>query len=369
VLAVASSPSPLRPENGTALRDEDIHDLHLLGFLGLADVPRPSAAPAVRELVSRGISVAVVTGDHPLTASAIAAEVGIPAPERIVTGPELAELGDEEHQRRVLGATVFARVSPEHKVRLVKALQQAGRTVAMTGDGTNDAAAIRAADVGIAIVDRGSAAAEKAADLLLTDADVARISDALTEGRHLWDAVRSAVSVLVGGNAGEVAFTLLGTALGGRAPLSPRQLLLVNLFTDMAPAMALAVRPRNGRASTRRDARSLLRAIAIRGVATASGATGAWAMGRVSGPRRRAETIGLVALVGTQLGQTLVAGGRDPVVTLTVLGSAGLLAAVVMTPGLGHLFGCVPLDPLGWVIAVDWAVLATVVAWLADRSS
>ncbi|MBX6391118.1 MAG: HAD-IC family P-type ATPase, partial [Frankia sp.] len=240
VLAVACS-APGRRAGSTA----DLTGLRLLGFVGIADTPRPTAAPAVRRLLDAGLRVIVVTGDHPATASAVAREVGVPNADAVVTGAQLDRLGDAGYAALAGSAAVFARISPEQKVRLVTTLQRLGNVVVMTGDGTNDAAAIRAADVGVAVRGRGTAAATDAADLLLTGAEVTRLADAVLAGRRMWRSITDAVSVLVGGNAGEIAFTLLGAALSGEAPLSPRQLLLVNLLTDMAPAMALAVRARD----------------------------------------------------------------------------------------------------------------------------
>ncbi len=393
-----------RANQGSPIGADRLRTLELVGFLGLADTPRPSAAPAVRRLAEAGIRVLVVTGDHPVTAGAIAAELGVPGADHVVTGAELAALGDEEYARRVEEATVFARISPEQKVRLVLALRRRGHVVAMTGDGTNDAAAIRAADVGVAVRGHGSAAATGAADLLLTDADVTRLVDALEEGTSMWQAVTDAVSVLVGGNAGEVTFTVLATALGGTAPLNPRQLLLVNLLTDMAPAMALAVRgraPQGGSPAVRADddtARSggetgrahrgtgpagprgvrrggvaatdwltgpLRRILLIRGGATAGAASAAWLLCRLTGTRRRASTVALLALVGAQLGQTLALAGRDPLVITTAIASVVVLAVLVQTPVLSALFGSRPVGPVGWSIALGAAGVATLAAWRA----
>jgi cation-transporting ATPase I len=193
-------------------------------------------------------------------------------------------------------------------------------------------------------------------------------------GRHMWRAVTDAISVLVGGNAGEVAFTLIGTALAGTAPLNSRQLLLVNLMTDMAPAMALAVRdrpftqpgnPSNQPGTVGREL--LVRAVAVRGVTTAAGATAAWLVGRLTGTPRRASTIGLLALVATQLAQTLTMAGADRSVMLTAFGSAALLAAVVQTPMISRLFGCRPVGPLGWTTALTCATGATLAVWAYER--
>lgn len=394
VLAVAHVARPAAattiplPRNGNqAIPDSDVNGLLLAGFVGLADTLRPTAADAVTRLTDAGLRVLVVTGDHPTTASVIAQEVGVPAAHTVVTGTDLQHLSEDDYTRRISSAAVFARMSPEQKVRLVAALQHAGHVVAMTGDGTNDAAAIRTADVGVAVQHRGSAAATGAADLLLTDADITRLADAVLAGRHMWQAVTDAISVLVGGNAGEIAFTLAGTALAGTAPLSPRQLLLVNLMTDMAPAMALAVRdrspaqpdasrcpaPEGGRKVGLDEARpsaaagALRRTVIVRGLTTALGATAAWTLGRFTGTPRRASTIGLLALVGTQLGQTLTLAGPDRLVMLTAFGSAALLAAVVQTPVISSLFDCRPIGPLGWTTALTCATAATLTAWAYER--
>lgn len=154
------------------------------------------------------------------------------------------------------------------------------------------------------------------------------------------------MSVLLGGNAGEVAFALLTTLITGRSVLSARQMLLVNMLTDALPAAALAVSSQEGNGAADRDEAALWRAVAVRRAATTTGATLAWAMGRLTGPQRRAATVALVGLVCTQLTQT-VADSHAPLVA-TAAGSLLTLAAVISTPGLSQLFGCTPLDPLGW---------------------
>jgi cation-transporting ATPase I len=281
---------------------------------------------------------------------------------------------------------VFARLSPEQKVTLVAALRRAGATLAMTGDGVNDAAAIRLADVGVGVSGAESPAARTAADLVLTDQDLTRLVDAIAEGRAMWSRVRDAVSVLVGGNAGEVAFTVLGTVFGGRAPLGTRQLLLVNMLTDMFPALAVAVAapravavedsggsPLDGHplasvllAGPQRGFTETVRhMVLVRGAATTVGATGAWATGRLTGPFGRASTMGLAALIATQLGQTAWSGRRSPLVLATAAGSLAVLFAVVQTPGLSRFFGCTPLDPLSWLIVLGWAAAGTLTAEVA----
>ena len=350
-------------------------DLTLLGFVALADIPRPSAAPTIAALHTAGLATVMITGDHPVTARAIADGLGIPA-GKVVTGPELAGLDDIARTALVAQASVFARVSPEQKLRIIGALQHAGRVVAMTGDGANDAAAIRLADVGIGMAAHGSVSARTAADLVLTDPDVSLILDALVEGRAMWGRVRDAVAILLGGNAGEVAFTLAGTALAGRAPIGTRQFLLVNMLTDLLPSMAIALAATPTDPAARQDLLAggvpslgapLLRDIAVRGAATGAGALAAWQVGRVTGTQRRASTIALAALVGTQLGQTLLVGGRNPLVLATGLGSAAVLAGIIQVPGLSQFFGCTPLDPLAWLTVVGCASGATALAAIAPH--
>jgi cation-transporting ATPase I len=249
----------------------------------------------------------------------------------------------------------------------------------MAGDGGNDAAAIRTADVGIGLTAQGSTAARNAADLVLTDPDPLVLLHALIEGRGMWRRVSDAVGILVGGNAGEVAFTVLGTALAGRAPLGTRQFLLVNMLTDMFPAMAVALateqsgdeeptghQERADLLAAQLAARpptdiaaDLRRTIVIRGSTTAAASTVAWSIARWTGTERRAATVALVALVGTQLGQTVLAARHSPQVWLTAAGSAAFLGTVVMTPGLSTYFGCRPLGPVGWATALASAATAT----------
>lgn len=359
---------------------EQVRELTLLGFVAIADTVRPSAAETVRLLTEAGVRTVMITGDHPRTAVAIARQLGIPDTEHVLTGAELDELPKTERDARIAANTVFARVSPQHKVRIVQALQGAGRVVAMAGDGSNDAAAIRLADVGVALGGAGSRPARNAADLVLAEPDPVGIVAALQEGRALWRSVRDAVAILVGGNAGEIAFTLLGTAVGGRAPLGTRQFLLVNMMTDMLPALAVALAP--ARLASGHAAKGagqgpdsapvhgtwgpdLVRDLAARGGATALGAMLAWQAARATGRERRASTASLAALVTTQLGQTALTSRHSPLVLVTCVGSAAMLFAVVETPGISQFFGCTPLGPVAWTIVGASAATATAAGALA----
>ncbi|MDM3975895.1 cation-translocating P-type ATPase [Mycobacterium marseillense] len=374
--------------------DAAAEDLELLGYIGLADTARASARPLIEALTDADRDVVLITGDHPVTARAIARQLGLPADARVITGAELAGLDEDACAKMVADVQVFARVSPEQKVQIVAALQRCGRVTAMVGDGANDAAAIRMADVGIGVSGRGSSAARGAADIVLTDEDLGVLLDALVEGRSMWAGVRDAVTILVGGNVGEVLFTIIGTAFGaGRAPVGTRQLLLVNLLTDMFPALAVAVTsqyvepdedeyesPEEAEEARRQHRRAvltgptpsldapLMRQIVTRGAVTAAGATAAWAIGRwTPGTERRTATMGLTALVTTQLAQTLLTRRHSPLVIATALGSAGVLVGIVQTPVLSQFFGCTPLGPIAWSGVLGSTAGATVVSALAPN--
>ncbi|MFV2104263.1 HAD-IC family P-type ATPase [Micromonospora sp. LOL_024] len=346
--------------------DDGVRGLVFTGFLAIADGVRASAAPAVRRIRQAGVHTIMITGDHPATAEAIATTISDHDEQRVVTATELDQLDDDALAERLATTDVVARCTPAHKVRIIQALQKCGRTVAMTGDGANDAPAIRLADVGIALGQRGTPAARAAADLVVTDDRLETIIATLVEGRAMWSSVRHALSILVGGNLGEIAFSVLTAATTGQAALNGRQLLLVNLLTDMAPALAIAVRPPGDHADNllregpdRSLGQTMTREIGLRAAATTLGATAGWTLARYTGRRRRAGTVALVSLVGTQLGQTVLAGGTSPTVLASTAASFGVLAVVVQTPGLSHFFGCTPLGPVGWTMATGSALGAT----------
>ena len=358
VLAVAERKASGRQD----LTESRIDRLCLHGLVCIADPVRPTAADAVKRLRKAGVDVMMITGDHPTTAEAIAAELNL-LNGQIMTGADLDALADEELGEAVSHVSVFARMSPSQKARIVQALRGAGRVVAVTGDGANDAPAIRLADVGIALGERATPAARETADVIVTDDRIETITDAVADCRAMWRSTRDALAVLLGGNIGEIAFTVLTGLVSGSSPLNVRQLLLVNLLTDMLPAVALAARPPSGvsreellqEGPDRSLGTALTRDIAVRAGATAGAAITAWTLGRMSGTREQANTVGLVALVGTQLAQTIAAGGRDPLVLASGLASLTALGIIVQVPGLSHFFGSRPLMPHGWMIAMGCA--------------
>ncbi|WP_428956680.1 HAD-IC family P-type ATPase [Streptomyces sp. cg35] len=379
VLAVAERryPAGERTPDDNELADEDVTGLDFLGFLLLVDQVRGGAAEPIARLGAAGVHIVMITGDHPGTAEAIAEELGLVNGHRVVTGAELDALDDDRLDDLLPTVGVVARATPHHKVRVVRAFQRKGRTVAMTGDGANDAPAIRLADVGIAFGRRSTPAARAAADLVVTNGRLEPVLATLIEGRALWATVRQALAILVGGNLGEIAFAVTAAALTGQSPLTARQLLLVNLFTDLVPAVAVATRPpRKALASESLKegpeislGTALTRETGIRAGATALAALGGWLLARPTGRAARARTVALLSLVGAQLGQTLLAGHRSATVIAAGLGSAAVLVAVVQTPGVSHFFGCTPLGPVAWTIAAASSVAGTVMAGLLIRRS
>ncbi|MDR3032734.1 MAG: cation-translocating P-type ATPase, partial [Kitasatospora sp.] len=356
VLAVAER--TLRP--GEELTDDTVRDLVFIGFVILADPVRPGAASATARLRAAGVHTVLLTGDHAATAEAIAASVTGDLKQTVCTGPELDGLDDDALDAVLPKVDVIARCTPHHKVRIVQAYQRLGRVVAMTGDGANDAPAIRLADVGIALGRRGTPAATAAADLVIGDDRLETIVTALTEGRAMWTSVRTALAILIGGNLGEVTFSVLASALAGSSPLGARQIMLVNLLTDLAPALSIAVRTpaeSTGEQLLQEGPHhslgtALTQEMLQRGLTTALGAGLAWAAARFTGTQRRAGTVALAAVVGTQLAQTLTSGGADRPVLVATIGSAAVLVGIIQTPGISQFFGSTPLGPVGWGIAL-----------------
>ena len=217
--------------------------LSFIGLLGLIDPPRVEAIEAVAECRSAGIRVKMITGDHAGTAAAIAAQIGLAKPKRVLTGADLDKLDDAELAMEVMDVDVFARTSPEHKLRLVTALQSKGLSVAMTGDGVNDAPALKRADAGIAMGLKGSEAAKEAADLVLADDNFASIAAAVREGRTVYDNLKKVISWTLPTNAGESIVIIFAILAGLLLPLSPVMILWVNMITAITLGLALAFEP------------------------------------------------------------------------------------------------------------------------------
>jgi Ca2+-transporting ATPase len=219
------------------------HGMTFLGLIGMIDPPRPEAKEAVERCESAGIKPVMITGDHPLTAMAVARELGILKTGRVMTGPEFEVTTDEQLQHEVDGIDVYARVSPAHKLRVVTALQKNRHVVAMTGDGANDAPALKKSDVGIAMGITGTDVSKEAAAMTLTDDNFSSIVAAVEEGRHIFGNIKKYLMYLLSSNLGEIGLIAAATFAGMPLPLSAVQILYINLATDGLPALALAVDP------------------------------------------------------------------------------------------------------------------------------
>ena len=385
VLAVAER----RVDETRSLAAHEPAALCFLGLLGFHDPVRGNAKRAVDKLRKAGVRVVMLTGDHIETARSIARDVALLRKDSALTGAQIAQLGDAELAARMRDVEFCARVTPAQKVRLVSALQERGHVVAMVGDGANDAPAMHTAHVGIAVGHECSEAAQVAADIVFADAGIDSLLEGIVDARAMWLSIRDAASILLGGNLGEIGFVSAAGFISGKPPLNPRQLLLVNLLTDIAPAMAVALRapPQDvleqlqDQAVDRVLDDPLDRSILVRAASTALGAGWAWGVGRATGTQARASTMALTALVGAQLGQTLLARGSDRGVVVTGLTSALLMAALVQTPGLSHFFGCRPLGPFAWATTLTASAGATaasvglaafeerLLAWLRARAA
>nr|WP_235906679.1 HAD-IC family P-type ATPase [Pseudomonas saliphila] len=241
VLALARK--PIEPEQQDLDGDEMGADFQLIGIVGLLDPPRQEAMEAIAECHRAGIRVKMITGDHALTARAIAARLGLRNTERVATGHDLDSLDDTQLMQLAQEVDVFARTSPEHKLRLVQALQAVHGVVAMTGDGVNDAPALKRADVGIAMGVKGSEAAREAADIVLLDDNFASLAAAVREGRTVYTNLKKAISFLLPINGGEAASLIVALLIGLTLPITALQILWVNLVSSVVLAMGLAFEP------------------------------------------------------------------------------------------------------------------------------
>lgn len=351
----------------------DPRGLVALGFVGISDPLRADVPAAVRRCQAAGIRVIMLTGDHPATARAIAREAGLLQDgDSVLTGSEIADLHNGDLDQRLASASVIARVTPLDKLRIVESLQRQGHAVAMTGDGVNDAPALRLADVGVAMGRGGTEVARQAADMILVDDDFATLVEALVEGRSFWRNIRRALGLLLGGNLGELGLVVGASALGLASPLVTRQILAVNLITDALPALAVALqRPahHNLAALAREGAVSLDKPlrddVLRRGSLTTVPSLAAYLIALGAGDRPQARSVAFAGVVLTQLAQTLDAGRSEDGFTMPVLaavaGSGALLVAALTVPPLRQLLMLALPGPLGWSL-IGAATLAALVA-------
>ena len=314
-------------------------DVILVGLIGMIDPPRPEVGDAVRLCRAAGIRPIMITGDHPLTARHIARQVGIAADERFVMGQELEALSEAELRRTAADVAVFARVSPEHKIRLVQAYQDNGNIVAMTGDGVNDAPALKKADIGVAMGITGTDVSKEAAKMVLLDDNFATIVAAVQEGRVVYDNIRRFIKYLLTCNASEIAVMLIGPLLGMPLPLQPLQILWMNLVTDGLPALALGVEPaeldvmrRPPQAATESIfGRGMVPFIVIMGVIASLVAIGVGLLAFRDGDPHW-QTLLFTTLIFSQLALALgVRSETSALWTIGLLSNRAMLGAVVLT--------------------------------------
>ena len=378
VLAVARR-SDAAPENAE-------RDLTFLALIGMIDPPRPEAKGAVEICRRAGITPLMITGDHPLTAQAIARELGILTDGRVVTGAELESLDDDALERDVGEIQVFARVSPVHKLRVVTALQHNGESVAMTGDGVNDAPALKKADIGVAMGVTGTDVAKEAAAMTLTDDNFASIVAAVEAGRGVFANIKKYLMYLLAANLGEIALLLGASLLGKPLPLSAVQILYVNLATDGLPALALSVDPAE-RDLMRQAPRGRREGIFTRPVVTLLAVGGAWSALvtltlftwalAADKPLAEAMTMTFATLILIEFFKAFsFRSDRRSVLerpfankwlNLAILWELLLLMLVLNVPFLQDAFGTVGLSAETWVIVVAAALTVVPALELAKR--
>ena len=392
------------PKKGTGRDDldEDVErDLVFLGLIGMIDPPREEAKEAVARARAAGIRPMMITGDHPGTAAAIAAELRIAADGRAVTGAEIERMPDGALDRTVAEASVYARVNPEHKLRIVEALQRGGATVAMTGDGVNDAPALKTADIGVAMGITGTDVSKEAADMVLADDDFATIVAAVEEGRAIFSNIRRFLRYLLSSNIGEVMTMFFGVLLadaiglagqdGGGVvlPLLATQILWINLVTDGAPALALGMdpadpetmarppRPRGEGVVTRRMWAGILFVGAVMAAGTLLVLDASLPGGLIegSGDLRHAQTMAFTTLTMFQVFNVFNARSDERSAFDGMLANRWLWAAVALSlllhtavvylPFLQQAFSTVDMSAADWLVC---AAVASSVLWLRELS-
>jgi Ca2+-transporting ATPase len=356
-------------------------DLTFIGMVGINDPPRPEAKDAVATCKAAGIRPIMITGDHPITAREIARELGIVAGEQYLTGQDLDRLSVEELQEAVRETSIYARVSPEHKLKIVEALQNQGQIVAMTGDGVNDAPALKKADIGIAMGISGTDVSKEAADMVLVDDNFATIVAAIEEGRVIFDNIRKFVKYIVTSNSAEIWVMLLAPFFGMPLPLLPLQILWINLVTDGLPGLALAIEPAEHDTMRRppypsnenifnwRVGRHIFMIGLLMGIVSLGTGYWYWSHGDASW-----QTMVFMTLTLSQMGHVLaIRSDRDSLFRQGLLSNKALLGAVTLTfvlqllviytPFLQSFLKTVALSVTDLVLSL---ILSSIVFWCVE---
>ena len=380
VLALAVCPSDtMEPNRG---------ELTFLGLAGMTDPPRREAKAAVRKCAAASVKTVMITGDHKNTAVAVAEKAGLLRGGMAVTGAELDRLSDEELDRVIDKYTVFARVEPVHKLRIVRSFKRRGEIVTMTGDGVNDAPAVKEADVGVAMGAAGTDVTKQAADVILMDDNLATLVGAVEEGRCVYANIRKFVRYLLACNIGEVLTMFLGIVTGMPMVLLPVQILLVNLVTDGLPAVALGMEPPEEDTMSRPPRRSdegffsggLMRRIIVRGALIGLSTLGSFAaVSHTGGTPEACRTAALITLVVSQLIHVFECRSErrslfrmNPFGNMKLTGavavSAAVLAAAVMVPQLQLVFGTAAPDRAQLLTALGFSAAVPLISGIFGRS-
>jgi Ca2+-transporting ATPase len=332
---------------GTRTADAVESGLTFVGLSGMYDPPRPEAKEAIARCRKAGIRVVMITGDHPETAAAIAHEIGIADEnDTAVTGMELEKMSDEDLRKRVSAISVYARVTAGHKLRIVRAWKENDAVVAMTGDGVNDAPAIKGADIGIAMGRSGTEVTKQASDMIITDDNFVTIVAAVEEGRGIYDNIRKTLQYLLAGNTGELLLMTVCVVIGYPVPLLPIHLLWINLVTDGMPALSLATDPVDPdvmnraprRQSERITNRSFLRTMFLTGFLTAGVAFTVYVVMLQSSTVEVARSYAFTVLVFAELLRSFGARSETkPVWRISLFTNISLVAVVAITFGLQML--------------------------------
>ena len=359
-------------------------DLTFVGLLGMIDPARPEVIEAVKKCRTAGIRPVMITGDHKVTAVAIAQEIGMFNEGDIaLTGSELEKISDDELYRDVHKYSVYARVAPEHKVRIVKAWQSHGEVVSMTGDGVNDAPALKQADIGTAMGIVGTEVAKDASDIILTDDNFATIVSAIEEGRRIYDNILKSIQFLLSSNVGEVLVIFIASIFNLGNPLLPIHILWINLVTDSLPALALSVDPAEKDIMTRnpRDAKKgfftkgMTWRIAYQGVVIGLISLAAYLLGRHDGGQELGQTMAFAVLAFAQLfhvrnlhSNRLSSFRTNIFKNKALIGgiviSAGMMLAILLFPPFMKAFKLVEMDTIHWLYVLGLSLVPIVVVEL-----
>lgn len=386
VIAIAQKHIDILPEDDELESVEN--DLKLIGLIGIIDPPRPESKTAIAAAKKAGIRTVMITGDHISTATAIAKDIGLLNDrEKVITGEQLSEMSDEELCNSIREYSVYARVTPEDKIRIVEAWQENGEVVVMTGDGVNDAPALKAADVGVAMGKNGTEVAKSAADMILADDNFASIVDAVHEGRNVFSNIRKTIYFLLVCNISEIIIMLGAQLIGWKFPVTPVMLLLINVLGDGIPGICLAKEVSDSRIMVRKPIgrnesffnRNLIKVIIRQTIICSAIVLGGYYLGTYvvsSGNFTPSHEIGqsmsFLILGWSSILHVFTVRSRKSIIHYRmkenmpmVYSSIAMIVAfafIVLIPGFGNIFGIEPIGLTHWLIVVGLSVLPTMVA-------